>query len=107
MVPDDLDREWTVSTLAPIGLPDAYPLNAAERVYCIDDGPDAGGTLRREFIQREDGLTELRETLVDTGETVAIVVLSRNAQGDVVVHETGRPRRDLLTRFDQIGRAHV
>lgn len=88
------------SALAPISLPAAYPLDAPERTYRVDQGPDAGKTLRREFIRRDDGLTELRETLAESGETVAIVVLSIDDRGGVVVHETGRPRRDLLTRFD-------
>lgn len=88
------------SAHAPILLPDAYPLDAPERTYVVERGPDAGKSLRRAFTRRDDGLIELRETLLETGEVVAIVVLSTDEAGGVVVHETGRPRRDLLTRFD-------
>lgn len=85
---------------SPIDLALAYPLDASAREYEIVEGGDSGATLRREFVARSDGLTELREVNARTGETLSIVTLSRDERGSVVVHETVRPRRDLITRFD-------
>ena len=83
--------DGVVSTRAPIDLVLAYPLDAPAREYAIEDGADAGATLRREFLPRSDGLTELRETLADPGEIVSIVVLSLDETGGVVIH--GPPAR--------------
>ncbi|MGP1310685.1 MAG: hypothetical protein ACTS27_10850 [Phycisphaerales bacterium] len=89
--------EWTGE---PIDLAAAYPLDAAPTRYAAGPSSETDDAIRRVFTALHDGRVELTETSAATGELRSRVILSRNGQGDVVIHETARPARDLLTRFD-------
>lgn len=81
---------------APLDLRRLYPLDPVNDRYTLDG--ERG--IVRSFRALTDGRVELTETDAQTRETLGRVVLERTEAGDVVIHESARPARDLLTRFD-------
>lgn len=83
-----------------VDLAASYPFDLPALGFSLVEPDGKTTAIVREFRPRTDGLTELVERDKTTGETLARVVLSRSASGDVVIHETATPDRNLVTRFD-------
>lgn len=83
----------------PVDLGSTYPLAPGVRRYWLG-GPDEPGEWTERAVRAlSDGRVELVES-TRAGETLSRVTLSRTPEGSVVIHETARPARNLLTRFD-------
>ena len=87
------------STLPPIDVAGAYSLHLPSKRYRLGSLYEHGEWISREFESVGNGRVELVESR-DTGAVLSRVVLSRTEAGDVVIHETSRPARNLLTRFE-------
>jgi hypothetical protein len=92
-------RGW-IEVTGAVDLTAAYPLDLPPTRYSLvgDDGETT--TLRREFTRLDDGTVELLERLDSTDEPVSRVVLSRLANGDVVIHEIVRLQDARIMRFE-------
>ncbi len=94
------DPPDSVEVDSAVDLRDAYPFDLPPAEFTLINDNGQRMVIVREFRPREDGRTELVERNKTTGEMRSRVVLSRTASGDVVIHETATPARNLLTRFD-------
>lgn len=92
----DLDLARPSVSQDALALDNLYPFTLARTLH-IDQDDRA---IAREFHQAGHDRVDLVETLVESGEVVSRVLLSREGDGSVVIHETVRTRRDLATRFD-------
>jgi len=86
--------EGDATPVALVDLARAYPLDPRTEAYVDADGRP----VERAFRSLGAGRAELLETV--EGEAPTRVMLSRTPEGDVVIHETARPSRNLLTRFE-------
>ncbi len=83
-----------------VDLARVYPFDLPPLAFTLAETDGTTTAIVREFRPLPDGRTELVERDETTGTVRSRVVLSRTASGDVVIHETATPARDLLTRFD-------
>ncbi len=90
----------SVEVASAVDLARAYPFDLPPGRFTLTDADGEYIPIVREFRPLPDGRTELVERNETTGEVRSRVVLSRTASGDVVIHETATPSRDLHTRFD-------
>lgn len=99
-VPTTIDPARSLEVDSAVDLAGAYPFDLPPTRFTLVNHEGARIPVVREFRPRAEGRTELVERDETTGEVRSRVVLSRAAGGDVVIHETATPARDLLTRFD-------
>jgi hypothetical protein len=95
-----IDPARSVEVDSVVDLARVYPFDLPPTRFRLIDGDGEYIPIVREFRPLADGRTELVERNETTGEVRSRVVLSRTASGDVVIHETATPARNLLTRFD-------